>query len=88
MFGDVAVAGMGKDINSAIAEGAGAVEGITGASMASLRVSFKNIVREYLACMPGCVCLKSTVFPRLGAWVSISRLCVACPESKGAEASI
>ena len=30
-------------------------------------------------------CWWCTVFPRLDAWASISRLCVACPASKGAE---
>ena len=28
-----------------------------------------------------------TVFPRLDTWASISRSCIACPSSKGAEAS-
>lgn len=37
VFGDVSVAGMGKDMNTAIAEGAGTLEGITGTSMASLK---------------------------------------------------
>ena len=30
--------------------------------------------------------LLHTVFPRLDAWASISRLCVACLASKGAQA--
>ena len=29
-----------------------------------------------------------TVFPQLDAWASITTLCVACPASKGAQASI
>ena len=47
-----------------------------------------HVVFKVLGIYCSIICIINTVFPRLDAWASISRLCVACPTSKGAEASI